>query len=314
MRTVSLRVLVATLCALIFAPLAAHAQQNTPAGGPFDDWAGFFIAADYRAHSGADSEVFDNGRRDVAKAFIAAGLKPENIVQFSVRPERYAATPEKPLATHPQIINDKMTEMAKKAPGGCVFFLTSHGSPEAVLVGDYLVRPGALARMIDNACGTKPTVAIVSACFSGIFVPALAGPNRVVLTAARPDRSSFGCGESDVYTFFDTCILEELPQAGAFDVLGRRLRACVEKREREMGMRPASEPQMTVGIAFEQGMKAYALARTYKVQAGDTLAKISQAMYGDDKHADEIFTANRDVIRTRTAAPPAGQTLKIPPV
>ena len=33
----------------------------------------------------------------------------------------------------------------------------------------------------------------------------------MVLTAARPDRASFGCGEEDHYTFFDTCMLGEVP-------------------------------------------------------------------------------------------------------
>lgn len=297
------------LCmSLMLAPLSAQAA------GPFDDWAGIFIAGDYKAHSGADSEVFDNGRRDVAKAFIDAGLKAENTIQFSVRPERYAETPEKPFAAVPVAIEDQMLKLTNRAKGGCVFFFTSHGAPEGIVMGSLGVRPNSMKRLIDNTCGDRPSLVVISACFSGVFVPALKGPNRVVLTAARPDRSSFGCGESDVYTFFDTCLLEQLPQSGAFDVLGNQVRTCVEKRESEMGMRPASEPQISVGETIQVAMKDYALARAYTVKAGDTLAKISQEMYGQETHAAVIFDANRSQLRARNVALKAGQTLKIPPV
>ncbi len=295
------------------APQAA--ALKTAAQAPaLANWAGFFIAADYKAHSGADSEVFDNGRRDVAKAFIEAGMKRENTLQFSVRPQRYADTPEKPLTIEGDSLPEQMSALTQKATGGCLFFLTSHGTPSDLVFGDRYLPPGALGRMLNESCGTRPTVVIISACFSGIFAPVLSGPNRVVLTAARYDRSSFGCGEDDVYTFFDTCLLEELPAAGGFDVLATRLKICVEKRERDLGMRPPSEPQSRIGLAFEAAMKTHALARSYKVKPGDTLAKISQEMYGEETKASAIYEANRPLFATRAAAPAPGTTLKIPPV
>ena len=75
---------------------------------------------------------------------------------------------------------------------------------------------------------------IISACFSGVFVPALAGPNRMVLTAARPDRSSFGCGEADKYPYFDQCVLESMPHAADFAALGTH-RAGLRRRARDQG-------------------------------------------------------------------------------
>jgi len=103
---------------------------------------------------------------------------------------------------------------------------------------------------------------IVSACFSGVFVPVLEGPNRMVLTAARPDRSSFGCSESDKYPYFDACMLQVLPTVHDFVALGPAVQDCVAQREVETGMRPPSEPQFFVGpqlrpilplMAFEPG-------------------------------------------------------------
>ena len=96
---------------------------------------------------------------------------------------------------------------------GCLIYFTSHGTPDGAVVGERLLTPVGAARMIGDACGERPTVVVMSACFSGVFVPALAGPNRMVLTAARPDRSSFGCGETDRYPYFDACLLESMPNA-----------------------------------------------------------------------------------------------------
>jgi hypothetical protein len=96
-------------------------------------------------------------------------------------------------------------------------------------------------------CGERPTVVIISACYSGVFVDPLEAPNRVILTAARPDRSSFGCSDKDRYPYFDNCILQNLPVAGDFLDLARRARLCVSKRETDEHLEPASEPQTWIG-------------------------------------------------------------------
>ncbi|MFN3354171.1 MAG: C13 family peptidase, partial [Brevundimonas sp.] len=107
--------------------------------------------------------------------------------------------------------------------------------------------PTEAAVLMRAACGSRPTVAVVSACYSGVFIGALSGPNRMVMTAARPDRNSFGCGEDDVYPFFDACVIESLPVASDFIDLANRVRACVSRREAEEGAAPPSEPQVRIG-------------------------------------------------------------------
>jgi len=130
-----------------------------------------------------------------------------------------------------------------------------------VVLGEDLAPPRWLAAAIDGACGARPTAVILSACFSGVFVPALRGPNRFVFTAARRDRSSFGCGESDRYPFFDGCVIEDLPEAADFADLARRVRLCVAGREDAEGMRPRSEPQVFIGPRFAAAMPAFAPMR-----------------------------------------------------
>jgi hypothetical protein len=242
-----------TLGRLAFAILLAGALFSQPspapaAARPFADWAAVFVAGDYHAHSGAPSEVFDNARRDVAAAFRQAGFTGRNIHQLSVRPERYPA--ERPLKSDFKTLSRALGAAATAAPGGCLLYMTSHGSPQGFLLGERVLGPRALATLLDRACGQRPTVVVVSACFSGVFVPALSGPNRMVMTAARPDRSSFGCTEDERYPYFDACILKTLPQASDFMELARRTRICVDDRERAERLTPASEPQTKVGAGL----------------------------------------------------------------
>jgi len=51
--------------------------------------------------------------------------------------------------------------------------------------------------------------------------------------------------------------------------------------------------------------------RTYTVQAGDSLSKISKQFYGNANEYTKIFEANRDVLSDPNKISP-GQTLKIP--
>ena len=69
----------------------------------------------------------------------------------------------------------------------------------------------------------------------------------MILTAARPDRTSFGCGQTDRYPYFDQCVLESWPGVGDFPSLGRAVQACVASREKKEKMAPPSEPQLWIG-------------------------------------------------------------------
>ena len=246
-----IRFLLISLTLLAVAPAAR-------AGSAFADWSWVVVAGDWHAHSGGPSEAFDNARRDVITELEQAGFSPNNLKQFSVRPERYPdAHAEK---SEPQAIYNALADLTAKAQGGCLLYFSSHGAPMGVVVDQQFLPPAVLAGMVDRTCGKRPTVVIVSACFSGVFVPALAGSNRMVLTAARPDRSSFGCGEADKYPYFDQCVLETLPQVGDFAALGTTVQGCVAARETKEGMKPASEPQLFVGAALKPMLPLLPLA------------------------------------------------------
>jgi hypothetical protein len=242
------------LAGLWFAALAAPAQ----AASPFSDWAAVVVAGDWHAHSGGPSEAFDNARRDVSAALEHAGFAPANLRQFSVRPERYKDVGLS--KADPATIFTSMVDLTGRATGGCLVYFSSHGAPEGVVVDQEILAPPVLAGMLDRTCGARPTVVVISACFSGVFVPALASANRMVLTAARPDRSSFGCGEADRYPYFDECFLSSMPGATTFPGLAVAVQRCVASREIKEGMKPPSEPQLFIGGALKPLLPLYSLA------------------------------------------------------
>ena len=232
----------------LFAALAGLwlAACGRPAdAAPFSDWSAVVVAGDWRGSGGGPTEAFDNARRDVATALTKAGFQAQNLRQFSTRPEKYQDT--HPAKASVDGIYGALTELASKAPGGCLFYVTTHGTRGGAVVDDKILAPGVLAGMLDRACGTRPTVVVVSACFSGVFVPQLQGPNRMVLTAARPDRTSFGCGETNKYPYFDDCFLSTMPTVKNFSALATGVRECVRVREIAEKMTPPSEPQIFVG-------------------------------------------------------------------
>jgi len=231
--------------ALFFVAAFTALVSQAAAAGPFSDWAAIVVAGDWRAHSGKPSEVFDNARRTVGDELVGIGFKPQNILQFSVRPERDRAHAPRPA--YARLISNGLSGLSKYAPAGCLAYFTSHGGDDGIALGKGVLSPRGMAGIIGGACGRRPTVVIVSACFSGVFVPALRAPNRIVFTATAADRPSFGCGETDKYTFFDSCAVQWLPKSGNFPAFAKGVIACVRTREKKEKVDEPSEPQLFIG-------------------------------------------------------------------
>lgn len=234
--------------ALVFLALALGLVAAAPAmAAPYDNWAAIVVAGDNRAHDGAPSPVFDNARRDIATALEKIGFAHDHIQQFSVQPEKDPAT--KPLPSMPQPVYDSLNKLLMTAPAGCFAYFTSHGAPLGIAMSGYQVGQRLIGDILDRSCGTRPTVIVISACYSGMFIPVIRAPNRLIITAARADRTSFGCSEDLEYTFFDQCFLESLPMASDFVALAGKAQECVATRETAEGAMPSSEPQLYVGAS-----------------------------------------------------------------
>jgi len=210
-----------------------------PVGGavPPAGWRVVLIAGDN------NSPAFDNGVAAMRGKLAARGVR--NIRVLTSDP---AGNPSLPVASAANVSN------ALRSPGGdaCLAFITSHGDESGFVLraARGTVSPASLDSALDAGCGARPTVVVVSACHSGVFLtPAMRRPNRIVLAAAAANRSSFGCGTGDQYTYYDQCLLQQFDGAATWRELAQTTRACVENLERSMGVRPPSQPQTFVGAA-----------------------------------------------------------------
>jgi len=228
---------------LLLAPLLAATPVRADAPS-FSNWAAVVVAGDWRAHSGGPTEAFDNARRDVSATLLDLGFSPDAVRQYSTRPKRYPAV--KPRRTDLGVIHADLRDLATKRAAGCLVYLTSHGAPEGAVLGEDILPPSLLAAMIDDACPARPAIVVVSACFSGVFVKPLQREDRMILTAARPDRTSFGCSAEERFTYFDDCLFQSWPKAQTWAALFRGTETCVRAKETELGV-VHSEPQAFFG-------------------------------------------------------------------
>ena len=132
--------------------------------------------------------------------------------------------------------------------------LTSHGSPEglAVTAGRLVetLTPSKLAEMLDRT-GVRHKVVIISACYSGVFIPRLANPNTLVITATDANHTSFGCEDKAKWTYFgDAFFNVALGRADSLKEAFLLARSSLLKRELRQGFH-SSHPQMAGGGNLE---------------------------------------------------------------
>ena len=232
-----------SLVALIMGVLVGQGGATAAGGMPVGSWQVVLAAGD-------DAEpVFDNATRELSQRLAAAGVPTGNIHRLSANAAELSHGVEPALA---KVLLRRIAELQVRAGDRCLIFLTSHGERGT---GVWLARsnaalsPDELAQALSRGCGAVPTVVVVSACYSGGFAAGkMARPNRIILTAARTDRPSFGCQVHRTYNFFDECLLGALPKSatwrGAFD----GSKKCVRQMEQALAERP-SEPQAYFGAA-----------------------------------------------------------------
>ena len=142
-----------------------------------------------------------------------------------------------------------------------VLYATSHGSPRAGLNykhgihGAGIITPEQFAAMLGTQ-GVQNRLIILQACFSGQFVPALAGPRSVVATAASSMHSSFGCSADNDWTFFGHALINlAMRKPDSFVRQFRRAVVTIIGWEQKLGIAP-SNPQINVGSEADAWLNA----------------------------------------------------------
>ena len=133
-----------------------------------------------------------------------------------------------------------------------VLFVTSHGYENSSLAVDFedLGLNDIYAEDIRasfDAAGIRYRVIIISACYSGGFIDQLKSPNSIVITASARDRSSFGCGAEQDWTYFGQAYFAQaLMHTTNFVTAFEEAAATIKTREERESKLP-SQPQIWVG-------------------------------------------------------------------
>jgi hypothetical protein len=168
-----------------------------------------------------------------------------------------------------------------------IVYLVSHGSPDAALqsalpgnIPVIAVSADTLADALERS-NIRRRVIIISACFSGSWIPRLANDDTIIMTAASAYRTSFGCAEDRPLTYFGDAFLNGPFSRGASLAESfEGARKTVTKWEQDEKLLN-SEPQFFVGknmqafwrAAAPNALPAAPVAKVIAVKRDKTAAK-----------------------------------------
>jgi len=122
---------------------------------------------------------------------------------------------DRPMATRETLSRAVQTIAQRSTPEDLVFiYLTSHGTHEHELVLDQPrlelsdLPPDELAAVL-APLKNRDKIVVISACYSGGFIPALKDDHTLIMTASRADRVSFGCSEESDFTYFGDALFAQ---------------------------------------------------------------------------------------------------------
>ncbi len=170
-----------------------------------------------------------------------------------------------PLATRPSIATalQALDEQMNPEEDLLVIHLVSHGKQNGQLL---LQQPGVelpdlspedFAEMLEPL-NARRKLLVVSACYSGQWINELKDSNTLIMTSAREDRTSFGCGDDSEMTWFTKAVYQSVglsftdPEA-MFEQVKEQIRSW----EEEIGMEEEhwSYPQSHLGESLREWIR-----------------------------------------------------------
>ena len=158
------------------------------------------------------------------------------------------------------IVLARVAELMDRQEDVLVLYTTSHGAPFGLYYNDGdngygAISPNRMAAMLDQL-GLRNRLLILSACYSGVFVPRLQSETSAIVTAAASDRSSFGCLAENDWTFFgDAMINHALRKAQPLAAAFAEANGLVAGWEAQFRTRP-SMPQFSLGAGTARWLAA----------------------------------------------------------
>ncbi len=210
---------------------------------------GRIIFAGFAMHS--QSKAF---RNDILLAENSILSIDPNAIIFKLNNPAFGQDADWPYATTQNIeqILRKLSAMARDEDK-VVILMSTHGYTEKLAINfssqNYpYVTPRLLNEWMSGLHG-KATLLLLSACYSGSFLPAVSGPSRIVLTAAAKDRSSFGCQFYSSNTYFIDALFNQGVRNASIEQLMEQAKGIIDKKEKAQKLSPPSLPQISVGEA-----------------------------------------------------------------
>jgi hypothetical protein len=176
-----------------------------------------------------------------------------------------ASLATRPLATLTNLTHalDRIAKIMDPSEDVLLLYLTTHGSEDHDLLVDLdplplnQIAPEDLADALQTSPGIRWKVIVVNACYSGGFVDALHDDSTMVITSARSDRTSFGCGASSDITYFGKAFLAEaLNQTTSIREAFDLAKGSVKKWEDE-DKEEHSEPQIASTQSIEAKLESW---------------------------------------------------------
>ncbi len=216
------------------------------------------------AFAGDGSEnVFRNEVEYAEKLFSKRFGADGHVIVLENNPASISARPLATL-TNLRLALSAVAEQMDPAEDILLLYLTSHGSHDHQLYValDPLplnqITPEDLAEALKTSPSMRWKVLVVNACYSGGFIDELRDDSTMVITAARSDRTSFGCGSESEITYFGNAFLADalnattsIPEAFA---KARSLVAQWEARDKES---EPSEPQLASTPSIEAKLEKW---------------------------------------------------------
>ncbi|GHH46062.1 MULTISPECIES: C13 family peptidase [Gammaproteobacteria] len=202
----------------------------------------------------ASEDVFRNETLYLKELFSQRFDAAGHIVTLVNHSDNLTDRPYAPLATYDNLYDTlaRIGKLMDPKEDVLLLFATTHGTEDHTLYvqvsedEEDFITPQDLRQALDDA-GIRNRVIVLSACYSGGFIPALKNPDTMVITAARADRPSFGCGNTEDATYFGKAwLVDALNRTDDFEQAYRLAVDEIAAREKAEGEQP-SMPQIWRG-------------------------------------------------------------------
>ncbi len=150
----------------------------------------------------------------------------------------------------------RISKWSQTYPLTLVVLVSTHGNVDVLstnIANTYFspVRSRNLRAWL-NELGDTPSTVILSACYSGSFLPIISEPHRIVLTAAAATRNSFGCAYGSENTYFISALFgEDFDPGKTWKANFDTALSTIEKREQALHVALPSNPQRFIPESFE---------------------------------------------------------------